>query len=180
MPTFAQRLQIATCWLLSHVRGAPQPEHYPIAVRRQQGAPADASWVAQVLNWPGPCGLGASAAQARASLLAELRQIAVARASQGQAMPRPGTGLPIELASAERVERDAALLDGFIVHALGFDPADPVFISDLSALEDFGDDAELAQIRQRIRQHYGLSLAPGDSTRVVDILDRIAARSRGA
>ena len=118
MFTIAQRIKIVSSWLLSHFRGAPAPEHYPIAARKQDGVPAESTWFAYVLNWPGPCGLGATEAQAREALLKNLRQIAAVRWSNGQQMPRPGTGLPIEFASAERVNRDPALLDEFIVNAL--------------------------------------------------------------
>jgi len=176
MFTVSQRFKIVSAWLLSYLRGTPEPEHYPIAVREQQGVAPESAWLAYVLNWPGPCGLGTTEKQAREALAKNLRQIAAVRWSNGQRMPRPGTGLPIEFASTSRVDRDPTLLDEFIVKALGFSERDPVFVSDMSSLEDFGDDEDIAQIKARIQEHYGLAFSETDSTLVADILVRIRAR----
>jgi hypothetical protein len=103
--------------------------------------------------------------------------MAVHRLQVGQAMPRPGTKVKIEFASAARVDADPALLDDFIENVLGFAPGDPVFISDLSSIRDFGDDDEVARIRANIEQRYGLVIAESGLDLIADILDQ--ARRQG-
>lgn len=175
MNTLSQRWRVAQAWLLSFVRREWQPEHYPIEVREQKDVPANLKWFARVLNWPGPSGLGQTAEDARAALLKALHEIAATRWSRREAMPRPGTKVPIGFASAARVTEDPELLDDFIIRALGFKAGDPVFISDLTSIDDFGDEDESARIRDRIRLHYGVEVNEQDSMAVADILVRIRA-----
>lgn len=176
MVAVSQYLRIAACWLLSFFRSPWEPGHYPIATREQSGVPPGSTWFAYVLNWPGPSGLGATEQEAKEALVKVLREITATRWSNGQAMPRPGTGLPIEFASAERVNQDPAVLDDFVVKALGFTLGDPVFISDMSSLEDFGDEDHVRVIKDRILKHYGVEVKPDDSTLIADILVRVRAQ----
>lgn len=144
--------------------------------REQVEAPEEARWSALVLNWPGPVELGSTEQQARADLAANLRAIAARRRAEGKAMPRPGTGLPIEFASTARVEADRALFNEFITKALGFGPDDPVFISDESSICDFGDDKRVHEIRANIQEHFGVALDRPEPVRIADILEAIRAK----
>ena len=173
MTNVLNQVRIAKSWLASFLLREWRPEHYPMEVREQVGIPEEARWCAQVLNWPGPVGLGPTKDAARASLRANLRTIATRRGADGKVMPRPGTGLPIEFASTARVNSDPDLLEEFIVKALGFGPNDPVFISDESSMGDFGDDERMVEIRRNIREHFGVAVDELEAVTVADVLDRI-------
>ncbi len=176
MTGLADRFLIAKRWLTSFLKAEWRPEDYPTGVRKQVGVPRDATWSAQVLNWPGPVGLGATPDEARAALEANLLAIAENRRGAGKAMPRPGTGLPIEFAATEVVTADPILLDEFIAKALGFGPDDPVFISDESTISDFGDDERVAEIRNNIREHFQVLLDEPEPVRIADVLGKIRDR----
>jgi hypothetical protein len=107
-----------------------------------------------------------------------LQEINTTRLKSGKAMPRPGTGLPIEFASTSRVEAVPALLEDFIIHVLGFGPSDPVFISDESSISDFGDDERVAEIRRRIEEHYGVVISEPEPVLVANVLDRVRERQK--
>jgi hypothetical protein len=173
MTTLPKHLRIAKSWLASFLKKDWRPEDYPIEVREQVGVPDEARWYAQVLNWPGPAGLGSTRDEARAALQANLHLISTRRREEGKAMPRPGTGLPIEFASAARVNTDPGLLAEFIVKALGFGLDDPVFISDESSIGDFGDDERVAEIKRNIREHFGVAVDEQEPVRIADVLERI-------
>jgi len=93
-------------------------------------------------------------------------------------MPRPGTRVPIEFATATRVQSDPELLADFIINVLGFQPGAPVFISDVSAISDFGDEGRVAEIRSRIGEHYGVYVTEAEPVLVADVLDRIREQMR--
>jgi predicted RNase H-like HicB family nuclease len=145
-------------------------------LREQVDAPDEVRWCASVLNWPGPVGLGPTRDEARAALEANLHAIATERRAEGKAMPRPGTGLPIEFASTTSVHEDAELLSEFILKALGFGPDDFVFFSDESTIGDFGDDERVAEIRENIQEHFGVKVEEPEPVLIVDVLERIRER----
>ena len=176
MYTIAQHVQIGVSWLASFFRANWEPEHYPIELRLQKDVPPEAAWAARVPTWPGPIGFGATKSEARTALLKNLRDIAMARRKNGMSMPRPGTRVPIEFASTARVQSVPDLLEDFTVHVLGFGPADPVFISDASSVSDFGDENCVAEIRQRIKDRYGVVVTEPEPVLIADVLDRIRAR----
>lgn len=173
-----ERLQIVAKWLLSYLRSDWRPEHYPIRIRKQSDLPLEVAWFAQVLNWPGPVGLGASRGEAREALYARLREIAAHRAQHGERMPRPGEYVPIQFAATDRVGAVPGLLDDFIENVLGFNKGDPVFVSDLTRLGDFGDDDRVAELADRIQRRYQVTIANADEATVADILEQIDAASR--
>jgi len=177
MHSISQRLLIATKWLASFLHPQWLPHHYPISVRAQSGAGPEAAWFARVLNWPGPTGLGATDVEARAALATNLVQIQNARRSNGQQMPRPGARVQIEFASTSRVEARPEILDDFIVNVLGFSLSDPVFISDESSIEDFGDSEEISRIRSRIQEHYGIAIDERGPNFIADILEKARAKN---
>ena len=177
MTELLNQVRIATSWLASFLKAEWRPRDYPIRVREQFGVPPNSRWSARVLNWPGLIGLGSTSDEARAALAANLQSIADRRRESGQAMPRPGTGLPIEFASTARVSADPELLTDFVVNALGFGREDPVFVSDESSIGDFGDAERVAEIRDRIREHFGVAVDEPASALIADVLERIRARN---
>ena len=83
--------------------------------------------------------------------------------------------MAIQFASTQRVESDPALLEDFIQRVLLFTRDDPVFISDMSSLHDFGDDEKVRELAERIREVYALDVADivTGSGNIVEILERI-------
>ena len=175
MYTIRERWLIGKCWLLSFVRSEWSAHSYPVVTRRQLNSHSSEEWRAAILNWPGPVGLGSTEAEARAALLMELEKIAVMRRSAGEAMPRPGTLVPVQFASTERVAADLALLDDFIERALGFEPGGLLFVSDESSIGDFGDQDHAAEVGRRIHEHYGVVLEHPEQALIADVLERIRA-----
>jgi hypothetical protein len=173
MAMITQYCRIIVSWLTSFVRGKWKPEYYPIEIHTQDDVPSEAKWYARVLNWPGPTGLGKTKEEAHIALLNNLREIAQRRHQEGKSMPRPGTGLPIEFASTTRVMNDPDLLEDFIIHILGFSLNDPLFISDESTINDFGDDERIIEIRQKIELRYGYHLEELEPVLIADVLDRV-------
>jgi hypothetical protein len=81
--------------------------------------------------------------------------------------------VPIQFAPTTRVSADIALHDDFIIRVLGFAPGSPVFISDQSALGDFGDEAYAAQLQKKIFEIYGVDVSDIKGGVLCDIFDRI-------
>jgi len=90
-------------------------------------------------------------------------------------MPRPGSYVPIEFASTDRVDFDPQLRDDFISNVLGFSREDPVFISDQSSICDFGDDERIQEIRTKIREIYGVEITKPEPVYIADVFDSIRA-----
>jgi hypothetical protein len=88
-------------------------------------------------------------------------------------MPRPGSHVPIEFAPTDRVDADPQLRDEFIQQVLGFGPEDPVFISDQSSICDFGDDDRILEIRNRIKEVYGIEITKPEPVYLADLFDTI-------
>ncbi len=179
MYTLREKFSIAYKWFLSYFRTNWKPTDYPTRLRHQQNVPLGAEWCAQVLNWPGPVGLGTTPAQALANLHSDLGRIKEYRTQNNQAMPRPGAKVPIQFASVERVNANALLLDDFLEHVLEFGPSDPVFVSDLSSLTDFGDDRDILRFKQRIQERYAVQLPESMPLLIADVLEYIRVARKG-
>ncbi len=181
MYTIRERIQIGWKWLLSFRKRTWTVADYPARVKVNGPAPEpNIAYFAQILNWPGPVGLGPTKAEAYKQLSSHLEEIRQHR----QTMPRPGTHVPIQFASTERVQADPALLDDFIERILLFSRNDPVFISDESSLHDFGDTAKVQELATRIKDVYSIDVADiaEDSGNIAEILERISRadeQSRG-
>lgn len=164
---------VAKC-LASFFRCEWKLADYPVRVRPNgKDATSDQQWLAQILNWPGPVGMGATKEEAVAKLDETLEGIRAYRRTHQEKMPRPGTKVPIQFAPTTRVSADIALHDDFIIRVLGFAPGSPVFISDQSALGDFGDEAYAAQLQKKIFEIYGVDVSDIKGGVLCDIFDRI-------
>ena len=165
-----RRIQIIGKWLLSFTKSRWEIGDYPVRVGKNgERADPGKEYCAQILNWPGPIGLGPTREEAYANLARDLEEIRKHR----EGMPRPGSHVPIEFAPAERVNSDEALLCDFIERVLGFRRSDPVFISDLSSLGDFGDEEKVAELVRRIKDVYGVEVGDLADGNIAAILERI-------
>lgn len=178
MYTLRQRAYMAWKWCASFFVRDWDFEHYPVWTRRNGVAEPEIAWLAQLLGWPGPVGLGATPAQARDSLRAHFQELKALRAVQGDSIPRPGTSEPIRFAPSVRISADRELLHRFVVEVLEFAPGSPVFLSDGSSLHDFGGDEEVERLRGKIRSVFGVETSDLEDALIVDILDQIR-RARG-
>jgi len=169
-------------WALSFRTRDWQLENYPISVRTQRPDPNSPfdnnprfklhSYVARVVNWPTMDGSGDSREEALNSLHAEFLARKEKLAEEGRPLPRPGTNVPIEFASRERVNAHPELAQDFIHRVLELPWA---FISDQSSLSDFhGEEANDALVA-KIREVYGVDVSDIVSGNLGEILDRIAA-----
>jgi hypothetical protein len=172
-----EKALMASKWLASFLRREWKLSAYPVRTRRNDddASPGDA-WLAQILNWPGPVGVGASKEEAVAKLSESLESIRAYRRTNHEKMPRPGSEVPIQFASTDRVLADSALHDDFIIRVLGFAPGSPVFISDQSSLGDFGDESYIAELQKKIFDSYGVDVSDLKEGLLCDILQRIQKR----
>ncbi len=172
MYTIKERLQIGLKWMLSYRKSNWTLADYPVRVRSNGSSPQPGiAYCAQILNWLGPAGLGPSKSEAFDDLSKNLEAIRKNRES----MPRPGTHVPIQFAPADRVEKTPGLLDNFIERVLLFTKNDPVFISDDSSLSDFGDNAKVQELVQRIKVVYSVDVSDiaNESGNIATIIERI-------
>lgn len=178
MYSLTERTRIALKWLLSFTRAEWRFSDYPIRVRPNSPDNPELAWMAQLLNWPGPVGVGASPIEARSRLEANFEEIRASRKMAGEALPRPGTFVPIRFAPSGRVTSNPALLADFLEKVFGFGPSDPVFVSDESSLLDFGSEDDVDRFCGLIRRNYGVEVADLEWFVIADILERIDQRSR--
>ena len=178
MYSLREKVLMASKWLASFSGSEWALDEYPIRTRPNgDGARPGEEWLAQILNWPGPAGVGASQKEAVAKLGEALESAREYRRKNGEKMPRPGSKVPISFASTDRVLADPTVHDDFIVRVLGFGPGDPVFISDQSSLGDFGDEAHVAALQKKIVDVYGVDVSDLKEGLICDILERIQKRS---
>ena len=96
----------------------------------------------------------------------------VKRANVKKPLPRPGTHVPIEFASRQRVSADPELAQDFIRRVLNLDWA---FISDESSLWDFHHAETNEALIAKIEEVYGVDVSDIESAKLSEILERIAA-----
>src|SRR5689334_2542058 len=121
MYSLQEKALIASKWLASFFRSEWKLVHYPVRVRENgENVTSDQQWLAQILNWPGPAGVGATKEEAVAKLGERLESIRTYRRTNQENMPRPGSKVPIQFASTDRILADPALHDDFITRVLGF------------------------------------------------------------
>jgi len=128
---------------------------------------------ATVVNWWQMTGGG----ETRAEALADLGVHISALKATGKRLPRPGTGLPLELASSSRIDAHGPLAADFLKRILGLDITQ-CFISDESSLWHFHVDDDNASLYSKIMSIYGVDVSDIEGARISDILDRLAAHAR--
>jgi hypothetical protein len=147
---------------------------YPIQTRKNPTDDLNQQWVASILLWPGPIGVGATPALAKQMLFENFELSKQKKLEKGYKPYRPGMKVPIQFAPSGRIWARPDVANHFIEFALGFGANDPVFMSDESSLYDFGDEERVAEIKNNIRQVYGEEIAIPESGFIVDILEKIS------
>lgn len=119
---------------------------------------------------------GETPTQAMADLVDQFRRIKKGgRLSDGKGMPRPGTKVPVEFASSDRVSAEPELRDDFIQRILDSEWA---FVSDESTLWDFHTETSNDALNAKIKATYGVDVSDLESGNLADILDRITAKRK--
>ena len=111
-------------------------------------------WSARVINWPQMQGQGDTKDEAYKDLEKSFNE----RKNNGQRIPRPGTGLPIEFATIDGVSKYPELAVDFFLKILDMD-YNNVFISDESSLWDFSWDETLDAEFLKIKHTYGVDVS---------------------
>lgn len=166
-------------WLTSHRKRSWTLADYPIKVRSNPiiaelaNVPAP-KFVAQVVNWWTMSGVGDTPAEALADLA---RAVEAHRASVGS-LPRPGSRVPIEFATSDRIASLWHIAERFLPDVLDIDPSD-VFLSDESTLWDFAFGQEsVAPLVARTREVFGVDISDIEDGNLVQIFTRLDARDR--
>lgn len=168
------RLHARWKWLLSFRKSQWTVADYPVRLHRNPVPDPDQAWVARIVHWPGPVGVGRDPHGALACLRDSFRAIAAARLARGERLPRPGVPEPARFAPAVRIARHAELLGEFSEKVMGLRPGELLFLSDASTLHDFGDDGEVERMRGLVRSLYGVETADLPEPTIAAILERIA------
>jgi hypothetical protein len=149
---------------------------YPLRVRCQASADdgafaasSECAWSAQIINWWAVDGLGPT----REAALNDLRQQFDSIRSDGHELPRPGTEVPIELASAELVRKYEAIAREFLPEILGINYEDCIITDESTLFEfDFGDEA--ADHIQKVMVVYGVDISDIQGRQLGLIFQRIS------
>jgi len=94
----------------------------------------------------------------------------------GESLPRPGTGLPIEFASRERVSLYDDLAEDFFPRVLEKDYRE-CWISDQSSLWDFHGELSNEHLHRRIWEAYRVDVSDIESGNLAEVFERIETRS---
>jgi hypothetical protein len=181
---FGYQLRASWKWALSFRSPNWELKDYPIYVRKQE-PDADSKYEnnprfephpyrASIINW-NVDGTGNSKEEALSDLLTWFEARKAKLVEEGKPLPRPGTNVPIQFASQERVNDHPELAQDFIERVLGFEWA---FISDESSLWDFHSDETNELLVAKIRSVYGVSVDDIESAKLWEILDRIAVAQK--
>jgi hypothetical protein len=153
-------------------------DDYPVVIREQEADPAydgtrlkQYRYVASIVKW-GLVGLGDSEEESLQKLQSSFAAAKAERARTRRPLPRPGTRVPIEFASQERVSAHPELAEDFIRRVLALECA---WISDESSLWDFHHDETNDILLAKVMEVYGLDVSDIESARLSEILERIAS-----
>jgi len=150
----------------SYFKTAWDIEDYPVRLRRQDveslklrvhGRNLPIVWTAQVINWWQMAGHGDTKEEALANLGIAFENFRISH----EALPRPGTGAPLEFAPSILIERHEALARDLLHRVLDLN-YDECFISDQSSLWNFHDGDSNDALYQRISELYGVDISDVD------------------
>ena len=166
------QLQAFAKFVLSFLKKEWTVTDYPLRFRRQAGDP---EWSVQVINWWPMTGLGESKQAALSDLGRHLEE----RRVDMEAMPRPGTRVPLEFSSTGMIESRAPTARVFVTDVLGFGEDDPVFISDESSLWDFSESDTLDDLQSKITAVFGVDVSAITDGNIAEILEKIDENQQG-
>lgn len=151
---------------------------YPVAIREQKSDAENVGtryrqyrYSAAIINWWVITGLGDTKEEALQNLAKSLDAQRLERAKEGKPLPRPGTRVPIEFASQERVNRHSELAEDFVRRVLDLEWA---WISDQSSLGDFHARESNDELIAKINEVYGVDVSDIHSAKLCEVLERIA------
>src|SRR5260221_4843790 len=154
----------------------------PFVIQEQKADPAyhgtrlkQHRYVASILKW-GLVGLGDSEQESLQNLQSNFANAKADRARAGKPLPRPGTRVPVEFASQERVNAHSELTEDFIRRVLDLDGC--AWISDESSLWDFHHNETNGDLLAKIKEVYSVDVSDIESARLSEILERIAAMQK--
>jgi hypothetical protein len=184
-PDLATRVknQLHAAWkfCLSLHKGDWELDDYPVVVREQKVDPNYSGrrlkhyrYAASIVNW-GLAGVGDTQREALQTLEKSFATAKVERARTGMSLPRPGTHVPIQFASQERVKANPELAEDFTHRVLNLDWA---WISDESSLWDFHGNETNDILTARIKEVYGVDVSDIQSARLSEIFERIDAAGK--
>ena len=125
-------------------------------------------WFATIENW---CLSGTGDTKAEA--LQKLAEAFEYQKSKRSTLPRPGTKVPIEFASSERLSRiPHGLYNQFVDRVLGLEW---VVVSDESSLWDFHSEESNDVYLAKIRDVFAVDVSDIPNGNIVAILERLAA-----
>ncbi len=169
-------LKAGAKYLLSFTKTDWQLTDYPIRFRhtnvgKTMGRLKQFPWSVQIINWWQVGGFGDSKQEAYADLRKKFGDIK----SNGKTLPRPGTGLPIEFASTERIRCFDDIADDFFPRVLDMNYGD-CLITDESTLWDFHMEESNEDLHKTIWDAYRVDVSDIDDGNLVKILERIENR----
>jgi predicted RNase H-like HicB family nuclease len=150
---------------------------YPVVVKEQSKEPTKQGarlkqqrYMAFVVNWAGLAGTGDTEQEALRNLEGTFVSAKAERQRTHEPLPRPGTTVPVQFASSERVVAHPELTADFIRRVLELDWA---WISDESSLWDFHESETNDALVAKIREVYGVDVSDISSAQLWEIFDRI-------
>lgn len=152
---------------------------YPVSIRTQEPDAFSAClaprfklnrYLARIVNWH-LTGSGDSREEALQNLGRTFAAVKSKRKETGEPLPRPGTQVPIEFASQERVNAHTELTEDFTHRVLELESA---WISDESSLWDFHGEENNDSYCAKIQEIYGIDVSDIESANLAEILERIA------
>ena len=174
------QIRAAWKWSLSLLKRDWTLSDYPISIREHA---IDQAYVgtrlkqhrywASIVNWWVIGGGGDKKEEALEQLQKSFAAENERRAKERKRLPRPGTHVPIEFASRQRVDAHPELTEDFVRRVLNLDGA---WISDESSLWDFHASDDNRALIAKINEVYGVDVSDIESAKLCEILERIAAK----
>jgi hypothetical protein len=157
---------------------------YPVVIREQQAESSDVGtrlrhhrYTASIVNWWVMTGGGDTKHEALQELEKTFADAKFKRGRERKPLPRPGTHVPIEFATRQRVSAHHELAEDFIRRVLNIDWA---WISEESSLWDFHQAEDNGALIAKIKEVYGVDVSDMGSAKLSEILERIATEQRSA
>jgi hypothetical protein len=172
------QIKAAFKYLLSFRKKEWTINDYPIRFKRfeisneeQYGRLQPVPWSAQIINWWQMGGDG----DTKEAAFADLKKNLEALKENGTSLPRPGTGLPIEFASTEKVSLHSDIAGDFFERVLEQN-YDDCWISDESSLWDFHGEETNEHLHKKIWECYRVDVSDIEDGNLVKIFERIENR----
>src|SRR5262245_3972012 len=171
-----ERLKAFVKHVLSYRKSVWSISDYPIRISEQK---AEASaperrrklvrWSAQIINWWQMSGHGENREEALRNLEVAFKHFKATH----EKLPRPGTGAPIEFASANLIQQYEDLARDFLPRVLNLN-FDQCFISDESSLWDFHVQETNGDYYRKIALLYNVDVSGVEGANLGRIFETIA------